>query len=203
MKNAMILNSGKRLLAVLMTLVLLVGLLPVYALAADAIDSPEAFAQAVADAKDGDKISFAPSEETLNVGMVSVEKNITIVLSGQTLKGSFDIPEGKTLTVKGKGNLKSEDMLFLGAGTVVIDLDGEVSAPAITTVAMVGEGESFVVTLVLKRGAFDGSIARPEDKNVEDFVADGSEYTAGAYGIRIYHGSLEIYIRELRCRRFL
>ena len=95
MKNAMILNSGKRLLAVLMTLVLLVGLLPVYALAADAIDSPEAFAQAVADAKDGDKISFAPSEETLNVGMVSVEKNITIVLSGQTLKGSFDIPEGK------------------------------------------------------------------------------------------------------------
>lgn len=174
MKNFVLKKSDKQLLAILMTLVMLFGLLPVSALAATEV---ETLSQEAVDGAAGGRIVLAASDETQNIGAITISKDLVIVLNGNTLKGSFDISEGKTLTIRGKGALQSEDSLFTGQGAVVVDLDGKVTAPKITKETLVDEAGYFV-SITLKRGEFQGTLALPATKTVEDCIAPGSEITA-------------------------
>ena len=82
----------KRILACLLALVMLIGVLPVMALAEDNVVTPEDFAEAVKNAKDGDTI-------TLGKGTF-------------TLYGEKEIAKGKSLTFVGAG--KDETIWNIG-----------------------------------------------------------------------------------------
>lgn len=207
MKNMIVNHSSKRVLAVIMTLVLLLGLLPVSALAAedvpsvvvtteeDVVDTAdgkislrEAVAQAHADPEAGE-VTFHKDlkHKTLTLSdPLSITGKVTIVLSSQTVKGQIALEgEDAELTVKGEGTLESEDFLFFGDGAAVIDLDGKVTADLISTIVTVGDGVALVPSLTLKRGEFHGAIAMEEGKTLADYlegvdceVKDGESWKA-------------------------
>lgn len=165
MKNVNAMASVKRFMAVFMTLVLLAGLLPVSVLAAEPVTDEDTFETAVSE---GGTVKIDSSVDELDVDYITVSKDTTIVLNEQTLIGNFYVKPDVTLTIKGKGSLEGQDCLFTGRGTVVIDLDGEVSAPALTDDG--GYGDVVSVVLQLKRGVFSGDITLMEGMTFADCI---------------------------------
>ena len=104
----------KRILACLLALVMLIGVLPVMALAENNVVTPEGFAEAVKKAKDGDTITLGKGAYTLyGEDGIAEGKSLTFVGAGKD-ETIWNIGTGKT-DVYGQGNA---DFSLKGAKTV-------------------------------------------------------------------------------------
>ena len=104
----------KRILACLLALVMLIGVLPVMALAENNVVTPEGFAEAVKNAKDGDTITLGEGTFTLyGEDGIAGGKSLTFVGAGKD-KTIWNIGTGET-DVRGQGNA---DFSLRGAQTV-------------------------------------------------------------------------------------
>ena len=145
----------KRILACLLALVMLIGVLPVMALAENNVVTPEGFAEAVKKAKDGDTI-------TLGKGTF-------------TLYGEKEIAKGKSLTFVGAG--KDETIWNIGTGEK--DVYGQGNADY----SLEGAKTVTFRNMTLKAGIINGNgdqvtwdymgFAHTDVTVVEDCVIDG------------------------------
>ena len=104
----------KRILACLLALVMLIGVLPVMALAEDNVVTPEGFAAAVRAANSGDTITLGKGTYTLyGEDGIAGGKSLTFVGAGKD-KTIWNIGTGAT-DVHGQGNA---DFSLRGAQTV-------------------------------------------------------------------------------------
>ena len=145
----------KRILACLLALVMLIGVLPVMALAENNVVTPEGFAEAVKNAKDGDTI-------TLGEGTF-------------TLYGEDGIAGGKSLTFVGAG----KDKTIWNIGTGAADAYGQGNADF----SLRGAKTVTFRNMTLKAGIINGNgeqvardymgFAHTDVTVVEDCVIDG------------------------------
>ena len=149
----------KRILACLLALVMLIGVLPVMALAEDNVVTPAGFAEAVKNAKDGDTI-------TLGEGTF-------------TLYGEDGIAGGKSLTFVGAG----KDKTIWNIGTGEKDVYGQGNADF----SLRGAQTVTFRNMTLKAGITNGTqvtrdymgFAHTDVTVVEDCVIDGKTFYWG------------------------
>ena len=151
----------KRILACLLALVMLIGVMPVMALAEDNVVMPEGFAEAVKNAKDGDTI-------TLGKGTY-------------TLYGKDGIAEGKSLTFVGAG----KDKTIWNIGTGAADAYGQGNADF----SLKGAKTVTFRNMTLRAGIIKGTgeqvtwdymgFAHTDVTVVEDCVIDGKTFYWG------------------------
>ena len=149
----------KRILACLLALVMLIGVLPVMALAEDNVVMPAGFAEAVKNAKDGDTI-------TLGEGTF-------------TLYGEDGIAGGKSLTFVGAG----KDKTIWNIGTGATDVHGQGNADF----SLRGAQTVTFRNMTLKAGITNGTqvtrdymgFAHTDVTVVEDCVIDGKTFYWG------------------------
>ena len=151
----------KRILACLLALVMMIGVLPVMALAENNVVTPEGFAEAVKNAKDGDTIMLGKGTFTLY--------------------GEKEIAKGKSLTFVGAG--KDKTIWNIGTGTT--DVYGQGNADY----SLEGAKTVTFRNMKLRAGIINGNgeqvtrdymgFAHTDVTVVEDCVIDGKTFYWG------------------------
>lgn len=175
MNNSVRNRSIRRLLAMALSLLMVVGLLPVAAPGGggflhrghhyDGYDEPgrqpDLPAGAINYAGDSGTVTFESGlkDKTITLDSpIEISGSITVQLSEQTISSSgtvFQLAEGATLTLKGEGDIRSDGQAVTGASgtyTLNVDLDGAVSGTQALNLAG-------TPTLKIQRGTFTGSAA--------------------------------------------